>query len=95
MSVLTGGRLYTPRESSEDVHNGSNLSVSVWSDRDEEKFGHIRQQRRRGVGAWGWKRIALVAAIIAAFIIALGIGLALGLKKKDTTRYASTAFCRS
>jgi hypothetical protein len=90
ISVLTGGRLNTPRESSEDnVHNGSNVSVSVWSARDEEKFGHIRQKRRR-VCAWGWKKIALIAAIIIAFIVALGVGLALGLKKKDTTRYAST-----
>jgi hypothetical protein len=87
ISVLTGGRLNTPRESSEDVHNGSNLSVSVWSDRDEEKFGHIRQKRRRGACAWGWKKIALIAAIIAVFILALSIGLALGMKKKGTTRY--------
>jgi hypothetical protein len=94
MSVLTGGRLNTPRESSDDVHNGSNLSVSVWSDRDEEKFGHVRQQRRRGVGAWGWKRVALVAALIVAIII-LAVGLALGLKKKGTPRYASTALCCS
>jgi hypothetical protein len=91
ISVLTGGRLNTPRESSEDhIHNGSNLSVSVWSDRDEEKFGQIRQKRRRGVCAWGWKRVALIAAVIVAAIIALGVGLALGLKKKETTRYAST-----
>lgn len=90
ISVLTGGRLNTPRESSEDgPHNGSNLSVSVWSDRDEEKFGHVRQQRqRRGFGAWGWKRIAVVAAIIIALIVALGVGLAMGLKK-DSKRYVN------
>ncbi|KAL1795390.1 hypothetical protein ACET3X_007206 [Alternaria dauci] len=82
ISALTGGRLNTPRESSEDrPHNGSNLSVSVWSDRDEEKFGHVRQRRRRGIGAWGWKRIAVVAAVVIALIVALGVGLALGLKK--------------
>jgi hypothetical protein len=87
ISVITGGLLNTPRESSEDqMRNGSNLSVSVWSDRDAEKFGHIRQKRRRGLCGWGWKRIALIAAILIALIIALGVGLAMGLKKKDTTR---------
>ncbi|RII14076.1 hypothetical protein CUC08_Gglean004217 [Alternaria sp. MG1] len=94
MSVLTGGRLTTPRESSEDrPHNGSNLSVSVWSDRDEEKFGHVRQRRRRGLGAWGWKKIAVVAAIIIALIVALGVGLAMGLKKdhKSSSSEASTS----
>jgi hypothetical protein len=92
ISVLTGGRLMTPRESSEDqMRNGSNLSVSVWSDRDEEKFGHVRQPRRRGIGAWGWKRIVFVAAIIIALIIALGVGLAMGLKK-DAKRYVNIMF---
>ena len=82
----------TSMESSEDnVHNGSNVSVSVWSARDEEKFGHIRQKRHR-VCVLGWKKMALIVAIIIAFIVALGVGLALGLKKKDTTRYASTVF---
>jgi hypothetical protein len=86
MSVLTGGRLNTPGGSSEGrPHNGSNLSVSVWSDRDEEKFGHVRQ-RKRGGFAWGWKKIALIAAIIVALIVALGVGLAVGLKK-DHKRY--------
>jgi hypothetical protein len=90
ISVLTGSRLNTPRESSEDQpHNGSNLSVSVWSDRDEEKFGHVRQRRqRRGLAAWGWKKLAVVAAIIIALIVALGVGLAMGLKK-DHKRYVS------
>ena len=73
--------MLTPRESSEDMHNGSNLSVSVWSDRDEEKFGHVRQRRQRGCAAWGWKKLAVVAALIIALIVALGVGLALGLKK--------------
>lgn len=92
MSVLTGGRLNTPRESSEDhMRNGSNLSISVWSDKDkdEEKFGHIRRKRRRGVCAWGWKRLALIAAVIVAFVVALGVGLALGLKKKHTESSSS------
>ncbi|KAI4674130.1 uncharacterized protein J4E84_010830 [Alternaria hordeiaustralica] len=91
-SVLTGGRLLTPRESSEDMHNGSNLSVSVWSDRDEEKFGHVRQRRQRGCAAWGWKKLAVVAALIIALIVALGVGLAMGLKKdsKSSTPAANT-----
>lgn len=85
MSALTGGRLNTPRESSEEhMHNHSNLSVSVWSDREDEKFGHIRQRgRQRGIFAWGWKKIALVAAIIIALIVALAVGLAVGLKKNS------------
>ncbi|KAF1835274.1 hypothetical protein BDW02DRAFT_597406 [Decorospora gaudefroyi] len=92
MSVLTGGRLNTPRESSEDdMRNGSNLSVSVWSDRDAEKFGHLRRGRRRGFCAWGWKRLALIAVVIVALIVALGVGLALGLKKKDTQSGSPTA----
>jgi len=87
VSALTGGRLGdTPRESSEEQsRNGSNLSVSVWSDKDAEKFGHVRQQRRKGIAGWGWKRVALGAAIIIALIIALAVGLAVGLKK-DTQR---------
>jgi hypothetical protein len=87
ISVITGGRLNTPRESNEEqMANGSNLSVSVWSDRDAEKFGHVRQKRRRGFCAWGRKRIAIIAALIIVLIIALGVGLALGLKKKGTDR---------
>lgn len=89
VSVLTGGRLGdTPRESSEEQsHNGSNLSVSVWSDKDAEKFGQIRQQKRRGIAAWGWKKIVIIAALIIALLVALAVGLAIGLKKKTTSRY--------
>ncbi|CAO2657887.1 Nn.00g071470.m01.CDS01 [Neocucurbitaria sp. VM-36] len=85
VSVLTGGRLGdTPRESSEDqTPNGSSLSVSVWSDKDAEKFGAIRQQKRRGIAGWGWKKMAIIAAMIVALIIALAVGLAVGLKKKS------------
>lgn len=87
VSMLTGGRLGdTPRESLEGrTPNGSNLSVSVWSDRESEaeKFGHIRQPQRRGIAGWGWKKIAIVAAIVIAVIIALAVGLAVGLKKKS------------
>ncbi|KAL6708874.1 hypothetical protein ACN47E_002281 [Coniothyrium glycines] len=90
VSALTGGRLGdTPRESS-DQHstNGSNLSVSVWSDRDAEKFGHVRQQKRARFGGWGWgwgwKKLAIAAAVVIALLVALAVGLAMGLKKKDT-----------
>lgn len=95
VSVLTGGRLGdTPRESSEDqTLNGSNLSVSVWSDKDAEKFGRIRQRRHRRIaGGWGWKRLAIIAAMIVALIIALAVGLAVGLKKKAPSRLDSTRF---
>lgn len=90
VAALTGGRLGdTPRESSEDqTPNGSNLSVSVWSDKDAEKFGRIRQ--RRGIAGWSWKRLAILAAMIVALIIALAVGLAVGLKKKPSSRYGST-----
>ena len=83
ISALTGGKLNTPRESGEEVRNGSNLSVSVWSDRDrdEEKFGHVRHNRRGAFGAWSRKRIILVALVVLALIVALGVGLAVGLKK--------------
>jgi hypothetical protein len=85
MSVLTGGRLHTPHGSSGDrTPNGSNLSVSVWSDKDAEKFGHIRQQKRRG--GWGRKRLAIIAGVVLALIIALAVGLALGTKKKSSSR---------
>lgn len=90
VSVLTGGRLGdTPRESSEDQDpsNRSNLSVSVWSDKETEKFGQIRQRRRRGIAAWGWKKLAIIAAVIIALIVALAVGLAVGLKKKTSSRY--------
>ncbi|KAF1946783.1 hypothetical protein EJ02DRAFT_462101 [Clathrospora elynae] len=91
VSVMTGGRLGdTPRESSEDMRNGSNLSVSVWS-KDEEKFGHIRQKSHRGFGAWGWKRIVIIAAVLIALIIALAVGLAVGTKKKNTTSTSATS----
>ncbi|KAF2033176.1 hypothetical protein EK21DRAFT_59278 [Setomelanomma holmii] len=87
VSVLTGGRLSTPRESSEDqTPNGSALSVSVWSDKDAEKFGHVRQKKKKkgqGFGQWNRKRVAVILAILVAFIIALAVGLAVGLKKKS------------
>jgi hypothetical protein len=85
VSVLTGGRLNTPRESSEDrTPNGSALSVSVWSHKDAEKFGHVRHQK--SPGWWTRKRIVIVAAVVLAFIIALAVGLAVGMKKKPTQR---------
>jgi hypothetical protein len=88
VSALTGGRLNTPRESSEDrTPNGSALSVSVWSDQDAEKFGHIRQ--RRYGGNWSRKKIALLIAVVLAVIIALALGVALGVKKKPASRYDS------
>ncbi|EMD87122.1 hypothetical protein COCC4DRAFT_198424 [Bipolaris maydis ATCC 48331] len=77
-SALTGGRLNTPNE--DRANNGSNLSVSVWSDREDEKFGHVRQ-RRRGIFAWGRKRLALVVAVLIVLIVALAVGLSVGLKK--------------
>lgn len=89
LSVITGGRLGdTPRESMEgQSHNGSNLSVSVWSDPHtprSEKFGQLNadDQGKR----WGWKRLAVVGAMIVALIIALAVGLAIGLKEKSTSR---------
>ncbi|KAJ4338791.1 hypothetical protein N0V87_003706 [Didymella glomerata] len=93
LSVITGGRLGdTPRESMEDQsHNGSNLSVSVWSDPHtprSEKFTQLEtagKSRRRG-----WKRWALIGALVVALIIALAVGLAVGLKKKDPTRNPSS-----
>jgi hypothetical protein len=81
VSVLTGGRLNTPRESSEErTPNGSALSVSVWSDKDAEKFGQVRHQK--STGRWTRKRIAIIAAVLLAFIVALAVGLAVGMKKK-------------
>ncbi|CBX97820.1 hypothetical protein IAQ61_000996 [Plenodomus lingam] len=96
VSLLTGGRLGdTPRESSEErSHNGSNLSVSVWSDKDAEKFGHIRHRRRRGMAGWSCTRLAILAAIILTLIIGLAVGLGVGLKKKSSsnnTNQTSTA----
>lgn len=88
VSVLTGGKLSTPRESieGERTPNGSALSVSVWSDKDGEKFGHVRHKKIGGIRNWGRKRLAIIGAILLAFIIALAIGLAVGLKKKPTGR---------
>jgi len=92
MSVLTGGRMHTPQGSSGDrTPNGSNLSVSVWSDKDAEKFGHIRQKKRGR--AWGRKRLAIIAGFILAVIIALAVGLALGLKKKSSSRQVEYRQC--
>lgn len=86
VSVLTGGRLDTPRESSEERNpNGSNLSVSVWSDKDGEKFGRVRQNRRGCLNNWSWRRIAIILAILLALIIALAVGLAVGLKRKPSS----------
>lgn len=87
VSLLTGGRLgETPRESCEEpAHNDSNLSVSVWSDRDAEKFGHVRQRRSRGIASWSYRKRAVIAAIIIALIIALAVGLGVGLKKKKSS----------
>lgn len=71
-------------------HNGSNLSVSVWSDLHtprSEKFTQLKttkHSRRQG-----WKRWALIGALIIALIVALAVGLAVGLKKKDSSRYVS------
>jgi len=86
ISLLTRGRLGdTPRESCEEpTHNDSNLSVSVWSDRDTEKFGHVRQGRSRGIATWSYRKRALVAALILALIVALAVGLGVGLKKKKS-----------
>ncbi|KAF1851540.1 uncharacterized protein K460DRAFT_401557 [Cucurbitaria berberidis CBS 394.84] len=93
VSVLTGGRLgETPRESSEDrTPNGSNLSVSVWSDKEAENFEQIRKRRRRGIAGWGWKRLAIIGAMVAALIIALAVGLAVGLKKKKSSGSSTPA----
>jgi hypothetical protein len=89
VSAITGGRLNTPRESIEGkTPNGSNLSVSVWSDKDAEKFGQIRHNKSGGAfGRWSRKKMAIVGAILLAFIVALAIGLAMGLKKKSSSRY--------
>jgi hypothetical protein len=89
VSVLTGGKLNTPRESiDERTPNGSALSVSVWSEKDNEKFGHVRHVKKRGFLAhWSRKRIAIAVAILLAFIIALAVGVAVGTKKKPASRY--------
>lgn len=78
----------TPRESieGERTPNGSALSVSVWSDRDGEKFGHVRHKKGGGMRNWSRRRIAIIAAILLALIIALAAGLAVGLKKKPASR---------
>jgi hypothetical protein len=87
VSVLTGGKLTTPRESiDERTPNGSALSVSVWSDKDAEKFGRIRHKKTRCIQSWSRRRIAIVVAILLIFIIALAAGLAVGLKKKPENR---------
>jgi hypothetical protein len=88
VSVLGGGMLKTPRESIEErTPNGSALSVSVWSEKDNDNFGQIRHTKNRGcLGRWSRKRIAVAVAILLAFIIALAVGLAVGLKKKPARR---------
>lgn len=88
VSVLTGGRLDTPRESLEHrTPNGSNLSVSVWSDKDAEKFGHVRRRKMGCFGMWDRKKLAIMAGVVVALIVALAVGLGVGLKKKSTSRY--------
>lgn len=85
LSVITGGRLGdTPRESMENQsHNGSNLSVSVWSDLHTPRSEKFRQLKSGGNGRRrGWKRLAIIGAIVLVLIIALAVGLAVGLKKK-------------
>jgi hypothetical protein len=88
VSVLTGGKLSTPRESLEaKTPNGSNLSVSVWSDKDAEKFGQIRHRKNRGpFSQWSRKKMAVVGAVVLGLIIVLAVGLAIGLKKKPSHR---------
>jgi hypothetical protein len=85
-----GGKLGTPRESVEErTPNGSALSVSVWSEKDGDKFGHIRNTKTRGfLAGWSRRRIAIAVAVLLALIIALAVGLAVGLKKKPASRYA-------
>lgn len=78
-AAFTGGKSSTPNDCC--GNNNSNLSVSVWSDKDDEKFGHVRQKRRKGIFGWGWKKTALVIAILVALIIGLAVGLSVGLKK--------------
>jgi hypothetical protein len=96
VSVL-GGKLSTPRESSDEpTPNGSALSVSVWSEKDGTKFGHIRNTKKRGfLAGWSRKRIAIVVAVLLALIIALAVGLAVGLKKKPASRYGFLSWCSS
>lgn len=93
VSAITGGKLNTPRESIEGkTPNGSNLSVSVWSDKEAEteKFGQVRHNNNKGAfGRWTRKKMAIVGAILLALIIALAVGLAMGLKKKPSGRYDS------
>lgn len=92
LSVITGGRLGdTPRESLEDhSHNGSNLSVSVWSDPHTPRSEKFTQFKAADNGRrWGWKRLALIGAMVIALIVALAVGLAVGLKKKDSGRCVS------
>jgi hypothetical protein len=89
VSALTGGKLNTPRESMEEqTPNGSALSVSVWSEKDNENFGHVRHTKKRGfLSRWSRKRIAIVVAVLLTFIIALAAGVAVGSKKKPASRY--------
>jgi hypothetical protein len=95
VSVL-GGKLGTPRESVEEqTPNGSALSVSVWSEKEGDKFGHIRNTKKRGcLAGWSRKRIAIAVAVLLALIVALAVGLAIGLKKKPASRYALTRIAK-
>jgi hypothetical protein len=87
-SVL-GSKLVTPRESvDEQTPNGSALSVSVWSEKEGNRFGHIRNTKKRGfLAGWSRRRIAIAVAVLLALITALAVGVAIGLKKKPASRY--------
>ncbi|KAF1914318.1 hypothetical protein BDU57DRAFT_588669 [Ampelomyces quisqualis] len=87
VSILTGEKLSTPRESIEArTPNGSVLSVSVWSDKDADKFGHIRHAASGGGWrSWSRKRITIILAILLALVIAVAVGLAVGLKKNASS----------
>lgn len=67
-------------------HNGSNLSVSVWSDPHTPRSEKFRQLNAGGTDRrWGWKKLAVIGAMVIALIVALAVGLALGLKKKASS----------
>lgn len=94
LSVITGGRLGdTTRGCMEDEsHNGSNLSVSVWSDPHTPRSEKFRQLKTGGNGRrWKWKRLAVIGAMVIALIIALAVGLAVGLKKKSSSELSSSS----
>ncbi|KAF2128022.1 hypothetical protein P153DRAFT_294269 [Dothidotthia symphoricarpi CBS 119687] len=92
-SFFAGGRLGIPSTDDRSRNgSGSNLSVSVWSDKDGDKFGQVRDRKHGGTRrGYGRKRIIIVAAIVIALIVALAVGLALGLKKKSSDSTSSTS----